>query len=243
MYYTEKMKIIGHRGAFGYEPENTLRSIRRALELHVDLIEIDVVALPSGEVILMHDDRVDRTTNGTGLTLRMSFGELRKLDAGLGEQIPTLQEVIELIDTRVPLNIEIKNPGSAKPVAAILQTYLDKGWSASNFIVASYNHPELRLFKDLLPQITTAVLLYHVPLDYAGLCIPLEAGIVAPATDIVTPEFVADAHRRGLLVYAWVWQPVFDEETQSLYEMGVDGIYTDFADKTRQVIESLAAKV
>jgi glycerophosphoryl diester phosphodiesterase len=115
------MKIIGHRGAFGYEPENTLRSIRRALELGVDMVEIDVFVLPSGEIILMHDDRVDRTTNGHGITLDLSFAILRQLDAGKGETIPTLQEVIELVDSRVPINIEIKNPGSAKPVAAVLK--------------------------------------------------------------------------------------------------------------------------
>jgi glycerophosphoryl diester phosphodiesterase len=231
-----KIKIIGHRGAVGYEPENTLRSISKAMALGADMIEVDILVLPSGQIILMHDDRVDRTTNGQGLTLDISFDELRKLDAGKGERIPTLQEAIDLIDSRVPLVVELKNPGSAQPVAQLLQQYLNQGWKADRFIVSSFNHPELRAFKTLLPSVNTAALLYSIPLDYAGCCIPLGANIVAPATDIITPEFVVDAHQRGLLLYAWVWQPVYEEETRRLYAMGVDGIYTDFVDKTRETI-------
>jgi glycerophosphoryl diester phosphodiesterase len=231
-----KMKIIGHRGAVGYEPENTLRSISTAITLGADMIEVDVLVLPSGQIILMHDDRVDRTTNGQGLTLDIDFNALRKLDAGKGERIPTLQEAIDLIDGRVPLVIELKNPGSAQPVAQLLEQYLDQGWQADRFIVSSFNHPELRSFKILLPSIDTAALLYSIPLDYAGCCMSLGANIIAPATDIVTSEFVADAHQRGLLFYAWVWQSVYEEETRRLYAMGVDGIYTDFVDKTRETV-------
>jgi glycerophosphoryl diester phosphodiesterase len=232
------MKIIGHRGTYGYEPENTLRSIRRAIELGVDMVEIDVFVLPTGEIILMHDDRVDRTTNGHGLTLDLSFTYLRNLNAGKGEQIPTLQEVIELIDKQIPLNIEIKNPGSSAVVAAVVRNYINKGWEPQDFLVSSYNHHELLAFKRLAPTIKTAALIYSVPLDYAGCCIPLEAEIIAPATDLITPEFVADAHERGLMVYAWVWQPVYEEETRRLYMMGVDGLYTDFPDQTRDIIKS-----
>jgi glycerophosphoryl diester phosphodiesterase len=231
------MKIIGHRGVCGHEPENTLRSIRRAIKLGVDMIEIDVFRLPTGEIILMHDDRVDRTTNGHGLTLSLGFEYLRRLDAGKGEQIPTLQEAIELINKRVPLNIEIKNPGSSAAVAAVLQDYLNKGWRPEDFLVSSYNHHELLAFKNVMPTVKTAALIYSVPLDYAGCCIPLRSEIIAPATDLITPEFVTDAHERGLLVYAWVWQPVYQEETRRLYAMGIDGLYTDFPDQTRDSIK------
>jgi glycerophosphoryl diester phosphodiesterase len=230
------MKVIGHRGTAGHEPENTLRSLSTALALGADMLEIDVLVLPTGEIILMHDDRVDRTTNGRGLTLDISFAELRNLDAGKGERIPTLQEAIELVNGRVPLIIELKNPGSAQPVARLLRQYLSRGWQPDRFLVSSFNHPELHAFKTLLPDIDTAALLYSIPLDYSGCCIPLGAKIVAPATDIITPEFVADAHQRGLLLYAWVWQSVYEEETRWLYAMGVDGIYTDFVDKTQETI-------
>jgi glycerophosphoryl diester phosphodiesterase len=83
------------------------------------------------------------------------------------------------------------------------------------------------------------VLLYSIPLDYSACFEPLRARVIAPATDLITPEFVADAHRRGLLLYAWVWQPVYEEETRRLYAMGIDGLYTDFPDKTRGIISQV----
>src|SRR4029453_18194831 len=98
---------IGHRGACGHEPENTLRSIRRALELRVDGIEIDV-RLAGGELVVLHDARVDRTTNGHGYVFRKSLRELRLLDAGKGERIPTLREVFETVDRHAFINVELK---------------------------------------------------------------------------------------------------------------------------------------
>lgn len=234
------MHIIGHRGACGHEPENTLRSIQAAITLGADMVEIDVFALPSGEVILFHDDRLDRTTNASGPTLAMDFATLRQLDAGKGERIPTLQEAIELVNKRVPLIIEIKNPGSAKLVAAILQSYLQRGWQTDHFIISSFNHPELYTFKQILPDVASASLIYSIPLDYSAYCEPLQASICAPATDIITQAFVDDAHKRGILLYSWVWQPVYEEETRRLYELGVDGIYTDFPDQTRNIIAAYA---
>lgn len=88
---------IGHRGAMGYEPENTLRSFRKAIELNVDMIELDVYVCKTGELVVIHDDKLDRTTNGKGNVSDTSFQELRKLNAGEEEKIPTLQEVLDLL--------------------------------------------------------------------------------------------------------------------------------------------------
>jgi glycerophosphoryl diester phosphodiesterase len=109
------MKIIGHRGACGYAPENTLASFKKALLLHVDMVEFDVQSLPSGEVVLMHDLRINRTTNGRGYVQNQSFAALRRLDAGGHELVPTLQEVLDLIDRRVPVDIELKGPLGVQP--------------------------------------------------------------------------------------------------------------------------------
>jgi glycerophosphoryl diester phosphodiesterase len=99
------MKIIAHRGASGYEPENTLASFRKAIQLGADMVEFDVHALPTGEVVLIHDHRLNRTTNGRGYVLKQSFDELRSLDAGAGESIPTVEEVLRLVDRQLPVNI------------------------------------------------------------------------------------------------------------------------------------------
>src|SRR5579884_3789243 len=88
---------IGHRGARGHEPENTVRSVRRALELGADGIEIDVYFV-DGELIVIHDPTLDRTTNGRGRIVRKTFAQLRSLDAGKGERIPTLREIFETVD-------------------------------------------------------------------------------------------------------------------------------------------------
>ncbi len=99
---------IGHRGACGYEPENTLRSFKRALDLQVDMVEFDVYTLAGGEIVIIHDDKVNRTTNGHGYVLDKNFEEIRKLDAGQGEKIPTLEEALDLIDKKCQVNIELK---------------------------------------------------------------------------------------------------------------------------------------
>ena len=88
---------IGHRGAMGYEPENTLRSFRKALELQCNMVEMDVRFCRSGELVVIHDDRLERTTNGKGAVVEETWERLRTLDAGKNERIPLLQEAVELI--------------------------------------------------------------------------------------------------------------------------------------------------
>jgi len=99
---------VGHRGAAGHEPENTLRGFRRAMELGADMVELDVQICSSGEMVVIHDDTVDRTTNGTGAVDELTFEELRRLDAGGGERIPTLDEVIDVADREIGVNVELK---------------------------------------------------------------------------------------------------------------------------------------
>ncbi|MEN8142989.1 MAG: glycerophosphodiester phosphodiesterase family protein, partial [Thermodesulfobacteriota bacterium] len=115
----KKLLVIAHRGAMGYEPENTLASFRKALDLGADAIELDVYSL-NDHLVIFHDDSLERTTNGQGFLLEQDFTRLRSLDAGNGEQIPTLSEVFVLIKGRVPLNIELKGPGTAGPVVEFI---------------------------------------------------------------------------------------------------------------------------
>ena len=116
-----KVLIIAHRGASAYEPENTLRSVKKALELSADMVEVDVRTSRDGHIMIMHDVVVDRTTNGKGYVKDMTLKELKKLDAGLGERIPTLQEVAELVRRKAQLVVEIKVPGIEKKVLQIVK--------------------------------------------------------------------------------------------------------------------------
>ncbi len=112
------MLCIGHRGAAGLEPENTLRSVRRALEVGADGIEIDVHCL-DGELVVIHDHSLNRTTNGAGALRHHTLAEARQLDAGKGERIPFLREVLDLVDRRALVNIELKGARTAAPQVRI----------------------------------------------------------------------------------------------------------------------------
>ncbi len=114
-------KIMGHRGAKAYEPENTLRSVRKALDLGVQAVEIDIHLSRDGRLIVIHDATVDRTTNGKGRVSDLSWKELRRLDAGLGEPLPVLEEVVALVRGRAHLFIELKDPKAVAPSGRVFR--------------------------------------------------------------------------------------------------------------------------
>ena len=141
---------FAHRGAMGYAPENTLLSFSKALELGANWIEADVYAV-EGNLIVIHDERLERTTNGTGLVTRSTFDYLRSLDAGEGQRIPLLNEVLDLIDGKAGVNIELKGEGAATPAAGLLEQAMSRStWAGDQFIVSSFNHHELVAFSRLI---------------------------------------------------------------------------------------------
>jgi glycerophosphoryl diester phosphodiesterase len=220
------MLIIGHRGAPELAPENTLSSIQKALESGVDAIEIDVATCRTGEIVLMHDDRVDRMTDGTGEIDLLSFEELRRLTVRGQERIPTLQEVIALIDGRVPLNIEIKGIGSASQICSLLQQDLaSRRYTMDDFMISSFNHRELHKVEALLPGMRISPLISCMPLDIAKLVDGMKAWSINIDASVVQEEFVNEAHAIGLkvLVYTVDFRSQFDR----LESMGVDGIFTN----------------
>src|SRR2546428_297275 len=134
---------IGHRGARGHEPENTVRSVRRAIELGADGVEIDVYFV-DGELVVIHDAKLERTTNGRGRVMRKSFAFLRSLDAGKGERIPTLREIFDAVDRRAFVNVELKGRNTAEPVQSLIEEYVAaRGWRFEDFIVSSFHRREL----------------------------------------------------------------------------------------------------
>lgn len=218
---------FGHRGARGHEPENTLRSIRRALELGANGIEIDVRYV-DGELVVFHDARVDRTTNGRGLLSRKSFAHLRTLDAGLGERIPTLREVCDCVARRAVINIELKGPRTAAPVSAAIHALVAKdGWSYSDFLVSSFSRRELRAISDA--RIPVGLLLARP----SRLCWfnarRVGACAVNPALRYTTQAFIESAHARGLQVFVYTVNA--PEDIARLKAWGVDGIFTDFPER------------
>jgi glycerophosphoryl diester phosphodiesterase len=218
---------IGHRGARGHEPENTLRSIRRALELGANAIEIDVWFV-DGEIVVFHDSTLERTTDGRGRLARKSFAQLRTLDAGRGERIPTLREVCELVDRRALINVELKGPRTAAPVTGLIRELIAlRGWRYADFLVSSFSRRALLDVSDS-----------HIPIGLllarpSRLCWfnarRVRAVAVNPALRYATKHFIDEAHRRGLRVYVYTVNEPAD--IARLRGWGVDGLFTDYPER------------
>lgn len=200
------VKIMGHRGAKAYEPENTLRSIRRALAMGVQAVEIDVHLSRDGQLVVIHDATVDRTTDGHGRVADLTWEELRRLDAGLGERLPILAEVVEVVRPQAHLFVEMKDPRATKPLTAFFaeQNLYDDAH------VISFWHPALRELRRLEPRIATGVLFVGCPVDPVSLAHHALAEALVLNFQYVTPELVQAARQAGLLVAVWNIDTVAD---------------------------------
>ncbi len=136
------MLCIGHRGAKGHAPENTLLSIQKAISLGAHWIEIDVYVVEN-ELIVIHDNRLERTTNGIGYTSEQKLSYLRSLDAGQGQQLPTLREVFDMVNRAVGINVEIKGFHTAEKLVQLIEEYIYQGWTYQDILISSFNHYEL----------------------------------------------------------------------------------------------------
>ena len=221
--------LIGHRGAAGHEPENTLRSVEAALRLGVDAVEVDVHVV-EGRLVVIHDERLERTTNGRGRLDEHGFEALRRLDAGRGERIPTLDEVVELVGDRAELVVELKGAGTAGPVAALLRARGPA--TADRVVVSSFDHVELARLRALLPTVRRGALVAGVPLDYARFARELGAHSVHMSAEFLRVPFVDDAHARGMAV--WAYTVNHADDARRMRALGVDGVFSDVPDVIRQ---------
>jgi glycerophosphoryl diester phosphodiesterase len=222
------MLCIGHRGAMGHEPENTLLSVRKALALGVDAIEIDVYNVENNLVVI-HDRILSRTTNGRGNIEAQSLAYLRSLDAGKGEKIPILQEVLETVKQQVLVNIELKGSNTAKLVVKLIQEYIQQGWSYQDFVVSSFNHYELNQVKALDPKIKIGMLIYGLPWEFLTIAQTLKADIVIFSLDFVTSELVSSVQQQNLQV--WVYTVNHPEDINLMRKLQVDGIFTNYPER------------
>jgi len=221
---------IGHRGAAGHEPENTLRSFSRALGIGVDMIEFDVHICASGEIVVIHDETVERTTNGTGHVSDLTYLELRDLDAGLGEIIPTLEDVFDLVLGHSMLNIELKGDGTGCPVLRSVEHYIETGQAKpDDFLVTSFNYDELEALRDLSDTIRIGILTTGDPRSTLGLADELDAFSINPHHSKVKEGFVKESHERGLMVFPWTVNE--EKAIIGMKDLGVDGIISDYPDR------------
>ena len=228
-----KVLNIAHRGASAYEPENTLRSIKRGTEFGADFIEVDVRLCKDGYVAVIHDETVDRTTDGKGYVRNLTLQQLKKLNAGRGEKIPTLQEVVDLVKGRVKLIIEVKERGMEGKALKIVKDRNVEG----EVLITSFFHKTIKAVKEADPQIKTGVIFRCEPINPSELALKADADALFPFKDYVSLEMVEEAHRHGLFINVWtVDEP---REMAHFINMGVDGIVTNKPDILKTLLTSI----
>ena len=218
------IKVTGHRGAAGLEPENTLRSIRRAIDLGVDRVEVDVRVTRDGRLVVIHDETVDRTTNGHGYVNELTLDEIRKLNAGKGEKVPTLEEVLEITKGKVELQIELKVPEATGSTLRLIEKENAEG----EVIITSFIHDLLRRVHDFNPELRTGALFFNVEGDICRKALNVYSKAVHVYYRNVDAELVRHAHEMGLEIE--VWNPDEPKEMMRMIKLGVDSIGTNRPD-------------
>lgn len=218
------IEVVGHRGAAGLEPENTLRSIRKAIDLGVDSVEIDVRVTRDGYLVVIHDETVDRTTNGHGYVKDLTFNEIRRLDAGKGEKIPTLEEVLNLTKGKVVLQIELKAREATEPTVHLIE----RNNAERDVIIISFMHDLLGRVHDLNSALRTGAIFFDVQGDICQRAIDVHSEAIHVYYRNVNSELIENAHKRGLRVS--VWSPDEIEDMREMINLGVDEICTNRPD-------------
>lgn len=251
--------VLAHRGGADLAPENTMAAFQNAVDLGVDILELDVHTTADGTVVVIHDESVDRTTDGTGAVHDFTLADLRQLDAGYefspdngqtfpfrgqGIGIPTLEEVFAAFpDMRI--NVEIKQ--SDPPIEAAVLEVIERAGAQQRVLVGSEYDDVMARFRSLAPDIATSAAtnevrnfylaqLLRVSAIYRPLADAFQVPEYAGSTHVVTPSFVDAAHHHGVKVHVWT---VNDAETmQRLLDIGVDGIITDRPDVALEVVSA-----
>lgn len=220
-FFHRDFLCIGHRGASEAAPENTLRSFELAIAEGADAIELDV-QLVAGELIVFHDDELDRTTTGSGPVDAVSLDVLRSLDAGDGERVPLLAEVLEQVAGRVGVNIELKGPGTAGPVVDLLR---ERSEPPNGILLSSFDHRELAAARAAAPEYPRGALFGRLRRDPVAASRQVGAVAMNLHRRAARAELVANAREAGLATLVYTVNDT--DEALRLRDIGVAGIFTD----------------
>jgi len=217
------MLRIGHRGARAYEPENTIRSFKKALEIGVDAVELDVRQTKDNQLVIIHDADVKKTTNGKGLVKELTLNEIKAFSTAKDEKIPTLEEALDFLDKKAKILIELKETGVEDKVLSLVR----ERQMQKNVIIVSFNEDALRKIRELDKEV-------EIGLIYAKHKNPIKAALELKASYLVSfykfthTANVQKAHENGLKVIVWTINT--PEEVTEYAKKGVDGIASDKPD-------------
>lgn len=224
------IQSFGHRGAKGYVSENTLASFQKALDLNVDGIELDVHVCATGELMVFHDFTLDRMTNGSGEIHNFSLEELRKLRVNDVFEISTLEEVLNLINRKCIVNIELKGHNTAKPTVQTIEKYIKEyNWKMENFIVSSFQRDELFKVSQFNSKIPLAVLTQASVEQAMEWAEEFSTNIIHPHFSLLTEDNCKIATKKGFQINTWTVNDTIDIERLKKYK--INGIISDFPDR------------
>ncbi|PWI05809.1 glycerophosphodiester phosphodiesterase [Streptomyces sp. NWU339] len=216
---------IGHRGVMGVEPENTIRSFVAAQEAGLDVIELDLHLSKDGELVVMHDAELDRTTDGTGPIADRTVAELRALDAGRGEHVPVFEEVLDAV--HAPLQAEIKDVQAARALAEVM----NRRGLADRIEVSSFHDDAIAEVARLVPGVRTALVASRYGTDVVERAVGAGAATVCLNIRRLTLEIVERARKADLRIIGWVVNT--QDHLRLVRALGLDGATTDYPEIKR----------
>ncbi|WP_405995020.1 glycerophosphodiester phosphodiesterase [Streptomyces sp. NBC_00986] len=216
---------IGHRGVMGLEPENTLRSFVAAEQAGLDVIELDLHLSKDGALVVMHDADVDRTTDGTGPIAERTLGELRTLDAGRGERVPTFEEVLDAVKS--PVQAEIKDLAAARALAEVMH----RRNLVERVEVSSFHDEAIAEIARLVPGVRTALIASRFGPDVVERATEAGAETVCLNIRRLTLEVVEAARKADLRIIGWVVNT--QDQLRLVRALGLDGATTDYPEIKR----------
>tara|TARA_B100001115_G_scaffold184062_1_gene184986 strand:- start:1211 stop:2044 length:834 start_codon:yes stop_codon:yes gene_type:complete len=234
---------IAHRGASGrgLAPENTLAAFEKALDIGVDMLEIDVRVTGDGQLIVLHDPSLDRTTDCEGIVRELGIEKIRQADAGHGERIPILREVFDLARHRAPILLEIKSDF----IAELVVQAIAEAQFAEQVVVQSFNPQTVERVKRMAPHLPASLLIGELPTAPSRLrarrlvsqVLEIGANTLSIWHATLTPSLIEEIRKRGVTVWAWT----VDEEItmRDLAMMGVQGLVTNYPNVLNNVLEDL----
>ncbi|NPV09665.1 MAG: glycerophosphodiester phosphodiesterase [Anaerolineae bacterium] len=235
---TGKVVVVGHRGAAGHAPENTVASFEKAGALGAHAFECDLQITADGQVVVIHDAMVDRVTNGRGRVDQYTLADLRRLDAGswfdqeyAGQKIPTLSEAVAA-SQRIGLDLVLEIKGEPEPSPVLVErtvsAVLESGW-ADHTAIISFHHPCLLWVREITDLIATGILYGHGTPDPVAEARRFQANSIRPHQARVSAQLAEEAHAAGLCLHAWTVND--GSRAVELAQMGVDSIGTDYPDR------------